>query len=279
MIDPEQAESQFPTDRALSLGNLRLRNCHGNWLLYRRNDIWIGRALEYFGEYSIDEQRLCRELVSAGDVVVEAGANIGCITMSIANAVGTSGVIHAFEPQLDSFKILCANLAINRVDNVRPYQLALGDDMGIGSITSFETETPHNFGDATISGVDDGDPVEIITIDSLGLDRCDLIKLDVQGAERDVLIGAGETIQRFRPLLYLENDLREHSKALLATISAFGYDSYWHFPRVCSSVAKSAGTDFENVISSNLLCVPKEATVQISGLEPTTGIDDWRIAD
>ncbi|MNT11699.1 hypothetical protein D3C72_1465930 [compost metagenome] len=70
--------------------------------------------------------------------------------------------------------------------------------------------------------------IKLITLDSLNLPRVDFIKMDVEGMEVAALLGAEKTIQKFRPLLFVENDRAEQSEALLALLEKWSYKVETH---------------------------------------------------
>ena len=82
-------------------------------MLYSIADIYIGRSLDLLGEFCEDEARLHRDVIGEGDVVVDAGANIGSHTVVYGKAVGPAGRVHAFEPQRLVFQVLCAIVALH----------------------------------------------------------------------------------------------------------------------------------------------------------------------
>ncbi len=88
----------------------------------------------------------------------------------------------------------------------------------------------NNFGGLGLGSFRQGEPVPVLTVDSLQLARCHLLKVDVEGMESEVLTGATETIARYRPVLYLENDRAEKSPQLIQQLLQLGYRIYWHLP-------------------------------------------------
>src|SRR5690242_661708 len=94
------------------LGFIRLKQCRHGRMIYNTNDIYVGRSLDLYGEYSEGETEVFAQLVNAGDVVVEVGANIGTSTVWFGKHVGPAGAVVALEPQRIVFQILCANVAL-----------------------------------------------------------------------------------------------------------------------------------------------------------------------
>ena len=79
-----------------------------------------------------------------------------------------------------------------------------------------------NFGGVAVGGAAEGERVPVLTVDGLNVPACRLIKIDVEGAEESVLRGAVQTIGRYRPVLYVENDRKERSAGVGAVHREFG---------------------------------------------------------
>ena len=75
------------------------------------------------------------------------------------------------------------------------------------------------------------DEVPLITVDSLGLERCDLIKIDTEGFEDSVIKGASATLAAFRPVLYIEVHDREKLQGLSGFLTPLGYGLTLHRTR------------------------------------------------
>jgi len=249
---------------------------HGTFS-YLPNDIFVGRSLELYGEYSESEVAVFGRLLKPGAVVIEAGANIGALTVPIARQVGAGGRVVAYEPQAPIADLLARNLAANGLANVEVRRAALGGQRGILHVPKLDYRARGNFGGVAL-GDGDGEDVPVDTIDGLGLARVDLIKIDVEGMEAEVLDGAAETIRRCRPILYVENDRVEKSKRLIATIFALGYRAWWHVAPLYNedNHAKQPTNIFGDVVSVNLLCLPAESKIAVVGSVPVISEDDTR---
>jgi hypothetical protein len=116
----------------------------------------------------------------------------------------------------------------------------------------------------------------VVTLDGLALPACHALKIDVEGMEAEVLRGAAATITRCRPALYVENDRRERSAALIALIGGQDYAMWWHLPPlfVPDNFAGEAADDFPGIVSINMLCLPRERAITVAGLRPVSGPDD-----
>jgi FkbM family methyltransferase len=253
--------------------DLQLTYTRHGLMLYPANDVYIGKCLQAYGEYCPEEGNAFQQLLGSGDVVVEAGANIGAHTLHLSRIVGPAGQVLAFEPQRRIFQILCANLALNNIGNVLVRQQGLGDSSRTMRVTSPAIGSVSNFGGIALSDAG-GEPVEIATLDSLALRRLDLIKIDVEGMEEVVLRGGLETIRRLRPKLYLENDPGdaglERSASLIRVIREFGYRLWWHLPALYSPVnfrGLQQNIFPKHIVSINMLCIRDDMPVQTNFIE------------
>jgi FkbM family methyltransferase len=140
------------------------------------------------------ERQLLKRILSAGDVVVDAGANIGIHSQFLARCVGAAGIVHSFEPSPENFKHLQS--ATRKLANVRLSQAAVGefserarlylsDKLNVDHRTYMtEEESRHTV------------PIDIIALDDYFKpgQRVDLIKMDIQGYELHALRGASRVL-------------------------------------------------------------------------------------
>src|SRR5215212_2332088 len=242
-------------------------------VLYNRHDVYIGRSLELYGEWSEGELELFLQVLRPGMVVVDAGANIGTHTLALARAVAPNGVVYAFEPQRIVFQTLAANVALNSLTNVVCQQRALGEAPSIARVPPLDYTVANNFGGVELGGTDgSGEPVEITRIDDFELAACHLIKIDVEGMELGVLRGAAATIDRCEPLLYVDADRAEHRDEVIGWLDAHGYAMYWHrVPLYNPGNFKQNPTNvFEEIVSLSLLAIPASVPQEVAGLERVT---------
>ena len=141
------------------------------------------------------ERQLLKEILSAGDVVVDAGANIGIYSQFFSRCVGPTGVVHAFEPSPENFRRLQS--ATRNLANMRLSQAAVGEHSGTSRLyLSDKLNVDHR------TYVAEGDLRDALLIDIVALDnyfksgqRVDLIKMDIQGYELHALRGATRVLE------------------------------------------------------------------------------------
>ncbi|MFN9091386.1 MAG: FkbM family methyltransferase [Alphaproteobacteria bacterium] len=243
----------------LPSSHLRLKHCRHGVMLYNIRDRYVGGSLDRYGEFSELEADLFSGLIKPGMLVVEVGANIGAHTVHLANLVGENGGVVAFEPQRVIFQMLCANLALNGIENTDAQCLAVGAAPGEIMVPRINYRRDGNFGGISL-GADNGDMVEMIALDNLMLPACHMIKIDVEGMEKTVLDGARETISRFRPYLYVEDDRQDRHAELIATLLDLEYRIWWHLPWLYNpaNLAGDSENLFPGIASFNLICLPRE---------------------
>jgi FkbM family methyltransferase len=246
----------------------RQKECRHGLMLYNMYDKYIGGSLDLYGEYSEGEVEVFTQIIRPGDVVVEAGANIGAHTVFLAKHVGPTGRVYAFEPQRVVFQTLCANIALNNLTNVYCMQQALGSQDGTVLIPLFDYTRKNNYGGVHVGDFKFGEPVPVVTVDSLNLHWCNFLKVDVEGMEQAVLQGAANLISRARPILYVENDKKDQSDDLVRYIDSLDYNMFWHKTGYYSSNNLLGNPDnvFPNEGSFNMLCVPKGMPCHLEGM-------------
>jgi FkbM family methyltransferase len=151
-----------------------------------------------------DEIRLVKNTIKEGMTIIDIGANIGYYTLIMGRLVGRNGLIYAFEPEQNNFRLLKKNIELNQANNIFAINKAISDNNTGGRIYI----SKWNRGDHRI--FDSGDnrrfkPVETLTLDEFMKDkgRVDLIKLDIQGAEYRALIGMERTIKKNEDLMLI----------------------------------------------------------------------------
>lgn len=270
---PVQGDSDRPFPPFVELTDTR----YGP-MLYPPHDQYVGKSLKEYGQFSQGEFELFTHFIRPGAIVLDIGANIGAHTIPLAQLVGPGGVVVAFEPQPTLHKILCANLVLNSIPNVLTYAMALGDCEGDCRFPVLDYSQPGNFGGIGADMVEEGETVPLCMLDGFQLERVDFIKLDVEGFEAKVLEGAANTIERCRPIMYIENDRAEKSAELIQRLFDMGYRLWWHTPPLFSpnNVKGNTVNLFPGIVSINMLAIHRDMR-PIEGLRPIlSATDTWR---
>lgn len=184
----------------------------------------VVRLLARRTKYVEDEILGLPGLVEPGNVCVDVGAAAGLYTLALSRLVGASGEVHSIEPLPFAHPVWSRVLGTRSSANVRRHSLALGREPGSGvmSVPSrrFARVTGRSFLDSKTSGLGSNAEfarharveVEVETLDGFcrraGMKRLDFIKIDVEGAELQVLEGGNDAIADFRPTLLVEIEAR-----------------------------------------------------------------------
>lgn len=250
-------------------GYIAVKKSRYGYMTYNKNDIYVGKSFDLYGEFSYLEAVLFEQIVKPQHVVLDVGANIGAFTLLFSQLVGVKGRVLAFEPQRIVHQMLCANVALNALMNVDVYHACVGSTDEIVDVVELNPYISNNFGGISMDLAHTaGSPVPTLLIDTLPLNRCDFMKIDVEGMEEQVLRGAVKTLQTFRPLLYIENDRKEKSASLIDFVRSQGYRIFSHTPALYNpqNFFQCSVNVFGNIVSKNILCVPKESDIRVEGL-------------
>ncbi|MFC5455667.1 FkbM family methyltransferase [Prosthecobacter fluviatilis] len=185
------------------------------------------------------DMQLIRDLLKPGDTMIDVGANIGFTAIEGAQAVGVNGVVHAIEPHPRIHQWLKENLALNQMapPQVQCHAVAVGeaasekgglltdsrrDDMNFVIAPGCERHSSMNQKGITV-------PVSTLDVMFSDLPRCDLLKIDVEGAELAVLRGASRLLKSTSKVLIEAGDpnsVRHGSSAdeLLAHLETAGFE-------------------------------------------------------
>lgn len=162
----------------------------------------------WLGSYEIAIQHRLVRALDAGDTFLDVGAHVGFYTLLGARMVGPQGHVYAFEPLPDNQAFVERHVTMNGLENVTLMPLAISDRSGIASFGA---------GVSTSTGRIDltGDlEVKTSSLDELlmagTIEPPDTLKIDVEGAEVQVLEGAANVLQEHRPKIFLAT----HGKAL-----------------------------------------------------------------
>jgi FkbM family methyltransferase len=185
---------------------------------------WIaGSAIHrcWLGLYEREKQELISQEVSRNTVFYDVGANVGFYSL-LASALVGLGRVFAFEPAPRNLGYLRKHLELNSATNVEVLELAVSDKNGV---TRFHVEPSGLMGHLSSDGAI---RVPTATLDSLVVEGRilppDYIKMDIEGAELLALHGATETVQRYRPVIFLATHSPEVHVECSRLLESWGYE-------------------------------------------------------
>jgi FkbM family methyltransferase len=211
------------------MNTLRIRQVNNE------DGIYIILENDAIGKNLLDGQRwephfseIAKKLIGPNDICVDAGANFGYNTIIMSKI--TSSNVYAFEPLRITFQQLCTNVFLNGLTNVYTYNLALGNEdksISMNQVDYFSEWV--NIGATNIGS--GGDETVSKTLDSFNINP-QFMKIDIQGYECFMLDGSVNTINKSRPIIFVEIEdhqlikFGKYPKDLIDIIKSYEYDIY-----------------------------------------------------
>lgn len=227
-------------------------------------DSIVSESLALYGEWAQQEIDFLAHFIAPGSAVLDVGAFIGTHTLAFSTLVGDRGTVIAFEPRAEAFDLLTRNVQDNQRTNVRLHQQGVSDAPASIQLHRMPSGALTNFAGLALEDDDNGPAsgpayeVPLVTVDSLALSAVGLLKIDVEGMERQVLDGARETIASFKPAVFAEANSIAAGLKILAWCQANGYECLGHLtdafnPENFNGQARSI---FDGGRELNLLLLP-----------------------
>ena len=211
------------------------------WLIRRLKRIYYPWILRRFPEGRWPFSPVVKRLVRPGDCVVDAGANVGYVTLLLSRWVGEKGCVHSFEPVPETFEWLSESVRKLKLANVNLHDCGLSDSsrsaaMGIprylsGGENLYESRIVEEGRGARFARTVN---VSLNTLDALlagSRRRVSFIKIDVEGHELPAVKGALQVISRDKPALLIEvagdpDNAGSNASELFALLTGLGYRTF-----------------------------------------------------
>lgn len=199
---------------------------------------YIQAYLYNFGSYELPTINYIKKTIKPNMNILDIGGNVGLMTLVFANQLNNTGKVYTFEPEPSNFKKLTDNVALNKFTNVLLNQLAVSDR---SLNLKFYLSTGNNSGVHSLiyNASLNSDYIEVpaIKMDEYVIEhnigKVDLIKIDVEGAELDVLNGMQSLLKKDKPIIIMEV-VSEYLKSRNSSAiqfkqmmkSQYGYEAY-----------------------------------------------------
>lgn len=161
------------------------------------------------------------DLIKKG-TFVDAGANIGRYSVRVASNLKGKGRVVAIEPEPEVFKTLVKNIKLNRLDNTTPINTAC-----FSKDTSLKFYITKTLGQHSLYGKGKNIKIKARKLDSilkeLNINDANLIKIDVEGAEYEVIKGAEKTISKQKPMIIFESFDEKRTEKIKDFLRKRGY--------------------------------------------------------
>lgn len=239
------------------------RTKEGVFLELDQSDPVVSGAIA-LGVYEKYESELFRSKIKPGMTIIDIGANLGYYTAIASRLAGERGLVLAFEPEPNFFKLLSRNINRNNLKNVACFELAIAEKNGLTNLYLSSENKGHN---SIINSEELKTAVQVKTttlddfLASQKIAKVDIIKMDIEGAEILALEGMRDTLAKHKPLLFLEFSphsiikINRNPLDFLLTLQKIGYsifeinksrqrlDSAINFQKFIESIPKEKYTD------------------------------------
>ena len=139
------------------------------------------------------EDNFFLDYVKKNNTVIDVGANIGTVTLLLANIVGKNGNVYSVEPHPTTYKYLFENIKLNNFKNIATFNLALGEKSTQVSFSNFKSDDQNK-----ILNLESKLSIKMSKLDDLPIKEniIDLLKIDTIGYEKFVLLGANSLLKK-----------------------------------------------------------------------------------
>jgi FkbM family methyltransferase len=195
-------------------------------------------------------------LISVGDIILDIGANIGCYAVPFAQK---GGRVYAFEPQQKIYDLLVKN--VEKYPNITAVHSAMGHKITMTTLNGLnDMNLPLDYNSKDIVNLGglnlglNGEEVLMLTIDSYCKNmNVRMIKIDVEGAEKLVIIGGLETIKRCRPIIFYESNFKQITDEM---VMMFHLTKFEYFFDIMHYLKETLHYTQIIKIKDNFLCIP-----------------------
>lgn len=198
----------------------------------------VGRQIRYLGQFEIHETKYYEKIIKDDDICVDIGANIGYFTLLMARKAGR-GHVHAFDPLALNVALINASVKLNHLSNVSVNELAVSNTNGDVQFIQSCDGAYSSMIDTGRKSVGNTLSVQATTLDAHieknSIERVDILKADVEGAEALVIDGATKLLldKRRRPrsllLELFDDNLRVYKTDINTVIGKLGSLGYSPF--------------------------------------------------
>lgn len=228
----------------------------GTFLVYK-NDTTISKAIDLYGEYCQAEVNILKEyLPDEFGQYIDIGTNIGYHLVAVHKETGCNAL--GFEPNPKHFALASYNS--KDYSKIQIINAGASNQKTEFILKDFDPTLKGNYGDIHITA-GEGTTVKMIPLDDVQLNRCHVIKIDVEGHEFEALQGSVRTISRYRPVVFYEAMEWEVWNKCHQFLSDRKYKQYWVACRtnpIASTFKPSDENPFQDSTVANILAVPSE---------------------
>lgn len=197
---------------------------------------WVQTNIFFLGGYEKIELKYLIENLEDNSLIIDVGANIGWYSTNLAVKLN-KGQVYSFEPFSQNYNKLISHIKLNKLNNVKPFKIALGQKKDILNINYNTNDDNLGMASIKLKDFNVSESVDVVALDEFlkfeELNNLKFIKIDIEGFEYEALKKKKKTLSKFKPMLLIEQDknvLGDKSNDVINKIDAFlnelGYLKY-----------------------------------------------------
>jgi len=199
---------------------------------------------------------------------IDIGSNIGYYAILESSKIGDNGTVWSIEPSPQNFETLSKNIILNQRKNIKCYNIAIGDENGKIDFVISEKSNWSKIKNK-IDHIENGDKiiqVDIMTLDSFSqkneIKKVDLLRMDVEGYERNIIEGSMNFLEKFKPILMIEVHKmimgNNRTNQFLEKLQKMNYECEYFIPRIFDVPIIADLKDIKNKSIDELLRINKK---------------------
>lgn len=227
------------------------------------NDKGISSELLIYGNHEPLTTKIILEELSDNMNCVDIGSNIGYYVLLENMKIGKNGKIWAIEPSPENFSTLEENIRLQNTENIKAFNFAIGDKNGeiefvISKKSNWSKVKSEN---ESVDSEDKVINVPLKTLDSFAkennLERVNLLRMDVEGYENKIILGAIQFLNQFKPIVMLEIHKmimgEKETRKILEKFKEINYENQYFIPRIYDSQIIGNENDIKQISIDGLL--------------------------
>lgn len=232
---------------------------NGQKMLVYSQDVCSGISLILTGKYEQTTTNLFLENVKTGNIVLDIGANNGYYSLLASKKIGKQGQVYAFEPDKNNLVLLRKNILLNKISNIKVFDVAVSDKIGT---VQFSSDSIHT-GKSTIILDNKGNNqiVKCVALDTFFKKiKIDTIIMDIEGAEFLALKGAKKTFKNNNITLFFEYNPKSiksfdyQPQELIENVNKLGFNSISIIDETRSKVIPYSENNLRSVMDHTTYC-------------------------
>jgi|TARA_B110000495_G_scaffold131705_1_gene114883 FkbM family methyltransferase len=236
-----------------------------------KNDQGISTELQIYESHEPLTTHLIINELKQDMVCIDLGSNIGYYAVIESNIIGESGKIFAIEPSPINFPILKLNLENQKKNNFVAYNIGIGDkneemEFIISAKSNWSRIRMNN---EKINSEDKVIKIPVKTLNSFvnenDIKKIDILRMDVEGFEYSILLGANEVLEKFKPKLFIEIHKmylgKEKTYQIFNELKNKKYEIKYYIPRIYDSPIIGKLKDIKKITIDEILNKLKNNTL------------------